>query len=86
MANHPVKMCVVILWSEEAESLVSYTLEEDRVRAVTQRLFPLEIPVAEFDDELDDEFARKFGAAILNVLSLANPSLAPFVKVTQAED
>jgi hypothetical protein len=86
MANHPDKKCVVVMWSEEKQALVSYTLEVDRVLAVTQRQFPLELPAADYNNAFDDEFARRFGGATLNLLALSNPGLKPFVKFTPAEE
>ena len=86
MANHPVKRCVVVMWSEEKHALVSYTLDEEKVLAATARLFPFELPVADYNGTLDDEFARRFGGATLNLLALSNPSLKPYIKVTQTDD
>ncbi len=86
MAKHPEKKCVVVMWSDEAQALVSYTLEVDRVLAVTQRLFPMELPLADYDYNLDDEFVRRFGAATLNLLAVSNPELKPHLKFTPAED
>jgi hypothetical protein len=74
------------MWSEEKQALVSYTLDVEKVLAVTARLFPLELPVADYNDSLDDEFARQFGGATLNLLALSNPGLKPYIKVTQADD
>ncbi|SMG60036.1 hypothetical protein [Paraburkholderia susongensis] len=86
MANHSEKRCVVVMWSEEKQALVSYTLDVRKVLAVTDRLFPLELPVADYNHALDDEFARKFGGATLNLLALSNPDLKPYIKVTPADD
>jgi hypothetical protein len=85
MANHTEKRCVVIMWSDEKQALVSYTLDVAKVLAVKQRQFPLELPVADYNNALDDEFARQFGGATLNLLALSNPDLQPFIKVTQAK-
>ena len=86
MAKHPEKKCVVVMWSEENQALVSYTLEVERVLAVTQRLFPMELPLADYGFNLDDEFVRRFGAATLNLLAVSNPDLKPHLKFTPAED
>ncbi|MGF6637676.1 hypothetical protein OKW38_001255 [Paraburkholderia sp. MM5496-R1] len=86
MATHPQKRCVVVMWSEEKQALVSYTLDVEKVLAVTTRQFPLELPVADYNNTLDDEFARRFGAATLNLLALSNPELRPFIKITSAND
>ncbi|WP_321939115.1 MULTISPECIES: hypothetical protein [unclassified Paraburkholderia] len=86
IAKHPVKRCVVVMWFEEKQALVSYTLEEEKVLSATARLFPLEVPVANYSDTLDDEFAWRFGGATLNLLALSNPGLKPYIKVTQADD
>ncbi|RKP46846.1 hypothetical protein [Trinickia fusca] len=86
MAEHPDKKCVVVMWSDEKQALVSYTLEVDKVLAVTQRLFPLELPLEDYDYNLDDEFVRRFGGATLNLLALSNPELKPHLKFTPAKD
>ncbi|MBC8731604.1 hypothetical protein [Paraburkholderia sp. UCT2] len=86
MATHPQKRCVVVMWSEEKQALVSYTLDVEKVLAVTTRQFPLELPVADYNNTLDDEFARRFGGATLNLLALSNPELRPFIKITSADD
>ncbi|MBN3846464.1 hypothetical protein G3N58_06400 [Paraburkholderia sp. Ac-20342] len=84
MANHPNKRCVVVMWSEEKQALISYTLDVEKILAVTQRLFPMELPLADYGYSLDDEFARRFGGATLNLLALSNPDLKPHIKVTPA--
>ncbi|QCP50137.1 hypothetical protein FAZ95_13700 [Trinickia violacea] len=86
MANHPEKRCVVVMWSDEKQALISYTLDVSKVLAVTQRLFPLELPVADYNYTFDDEFARQFGGATLNLLALSNPDLKPLIKVTPAKE
>lgn len=86
MANHPEKRCVVVMWSDEKQALVSYTLDVAQVLAVTSRLFPLEVPAADYENGFDDEFARRFGGATLNLLALSNPDLKPLIKITEADD
>ncbi|MBB5463307.1 hypothetical protein [Paraburkholderia sp. Cpub6] len=86
MVTHPQKRCVVVMWSEEKQALVSYTLDVEKVLAVTTRQFPLELPVADYNNTLDDEFARRFGGATLNLLALSNPELRPFIKITSTND
>jgi hypothetical protein len=86
MANHPDKKCVVVMWSDEKQALVSYTLDVEKVLAVTARLFPLELPVADYNGAFDDEFARRFGGATLNLLALSNPDMKPYIKVTQVDE
>jgi hypothetical protein len=86
MHNHPEKRCVVVMWSDEKQALISYTLDVSKVLAVTSRLFPLELPANDYNNAFDDEFARRFGGATLNLLALSNPNLKPLIKVTAAED
>jgi len=80
------KRCVVVMWSEEKRALVSYSLDVQKVLAITERLFPLELPLADYDHTLHDEFARRFGGATLNLLAITNPELKPYIKVTQQPD
>jgi len=80
------KRCVVVMWSEEKRALVSYSLDVQKVLAITERLFPLELPLADYVHTLDDEFARRFGGATLNLLAITNPELKPYIKITQQPD
>jgi hypothetical protein len=86
MHNHPGKRCVVVMWSDDKQALISYTLDVSKVLQVTSRLFPLELPASDYGNVFDDEFARRFGGATLNLLALSNPDLKPLIKVTEAED
>jgi hypothetical protein len=86
MANHPPKRCVVVVWDEDERTLVSYTLDVDNVRAVTRRAFPMDLPASDYDDRFGDEFARRFGAATLNLLALSNRGLKPLIQITPATD
>lgn len=86
MAEHPDKKCVVVMWSDEKQALVSYTLDVEKVLSVTQRLFPLELPAEDYGYNFDDEFVRRFGGATLNLLGLSNPELKAYLKFTPAND
>ncbi|MFP3568467.1 hypothetical protein SB772_30565 [Paraburkholderia sp. SIMBA_030] len=45
----------------------------------------LEAPILldEFDFKLDDEFARRFGGGVLNLIALGQPDIKQYMTVTQ---
>ena len=86
MPANTERRCVVVMWSEENQSLVSYTIDVQKVLTVTQRLFPLELPLADYNDTIDDEFARRFGCATLSLLAITNPELKPYMKVSEQKE
>ena len=83
MAVDNPKRCVVVMWDEQQQQLVSYTLDVEKVRAINARGFPLELPIADFGGVIDDEFARRFGSATLNLLALTHRDMKPLLKTTQ---
>ncbi|WP_144158010.1 hypothetical protein [Paraburkholderia sp. BCC1885] len=62
---------------------MSYTLEVETVKAINARVFPLELPIVDYGGVIDDDFARRFGSATLNLPALTHPDMKPLIKTTQ---
>ncbi|KWI36366.1 hypothetical protein WM04_06940 [Burkholderia ubonensis] len=57
----------------------------DQKRIATAIAGALNMPILmdDFDYKLDDEFARRLGVAVLNLIALGQPEIKPFISVTQ---
>ncbi|AME24197.1 hypothetical protein [Burkholderia sp. PAMC 26561] len=87
--NHP-KRSIVIDFSAEDARLLVYPVEREKTQSIIANA--LEIPIL-FDEaasrvgdryQLDDEFARRFGVAMLNLLALSYPDLKQDITASQA--
>jgi hypothetical protein len=87
--NHP-KRSIIIDFSAEDARLLVYPVEREKTRSIIADA--LEIPIL-FDEaaaqagdryQLDDEFARRLGVAMLNLLALSYPELKQDITASQA--
>jgi hypothetical protein len=88
-SNHP-KRSIIIDFSAEDARLLVYPVEREKTQPIIADA--LEIPIL-FDESaaqvgdrylLDDEFARRFGVAMLNLLALSYPELKQDITASQA--
>jgi hypothetical protein len=88
-SNHP-KRSIIIDYSAEDARLLVYPVEREKTRSIIADA--LEIPIL-FDEaaaqvgdryQLDDEFARRLGVAMLNLLALSYPELKQDITASQA--
>jgi hypothetical protein len=88
-SNHP-KRSIIIDFSAEDARLLVYPVEREKTQTIIADA--LEIPIL-FDESaaqvgdrylLDDEFARRFGVAMLNLLALSYPELKQDITASQA--
>ncbi|MBB5460564.1 hypothetical protein [Paraburkholderia sp. Cpub6] len=64
--------------------LVCNAVAEAAIRPLCEGKLDIPVLLEEFDFKLDDEFARRFGAAILSLLAEYKLELKQFVSVTPA--
>ncbi|CAG9266954.1 hypothetical protein [Paraburkholderia unamae] len=76
--------CVFIAYDEDNQQLETYTIDRDAVAKLKEAALVMPWPLAEH--KLDDEFARKLGGAIFNLLAIYQPALKPLISVTPDPD
>jgi hypothetical protein len=74
---------VVIRYDEERKMLICNTVPEEQLRPLCAGKLDIPVLLEDFDCKIDDEFARRFGGAVLSLLSAYKPGLAPFISVTE---
>jgi hypothetical protein len=73
---------IVVNYDPGNRELSFQTVEETRLKPLlTGTVCP--ILLDEFGGKIDDEFARRFGVAILNCLALFKPELKDLMSVTE---
>jgi hypothetical protein len=74
---------VVITYDEDRQWLIVQSVSRARVAPVVAG--ELEVPVLldEFDFRLDDEFIRRFGGGVLNLIALGQPEIKQYMTFTQ---
>ncbi len=81
MSTRPPKS-VVVGYDAQNRELTFQTVEDSKLRSLlTGTVYP--ILLDDFGGRIDDEFARRFGVAILNCLALFKPDLKSLMDVTE---
>ncbi|KVO11701.1 hypothetical protein [Burkholderia ubonensis] len=80
MANHPAYSVVLSLSGDRFDV---QAIEQKNVERVAAGALTMPIMLDDFDYKLDDEFARRLGVAMLNLIALGHPEIMQFMSVTQ---
>jgi hypothetical protein len=81
VAKHP-PYSVILTYVEDKQMLSVRAIEPEKIAPLLMNKLELPILLEEFDFRLDDEFARRLGVAVLNVLSLGQPEIRQYMSVT----
>ncbi|WP_322054142.1 hypothetical protein [Paraburkholderia bannensis] len=82
MAKHP-PYSVVLTYSEDRQQLTVQTVEPARLAPLVAGNIELPILLDDYEFKLDDEFARRLGVAMLNLIALGQPDIQQYISVTQ---
>ncbi|WP_321876101.1 hypothetical protein [Paraburkholderia bannensis] len=82
MAKHP-PYSVVLTYSEDRQQLTVQTVEPSRLASLVAGNIELPILLDDYEFKLDDEFARRLGVAMLNLIALGQPDIRQYISVTQ---
>lgn len=74
--------CIVIAYDEDAEALNVCTVNREPLRKMIEAAMVVPWPLEEEQFRLDDEFARKLGGVVFNLLAVHQPDLKQYISVT----
>lgn len=74
---------VVVSYSEDTQILSVRAIEPATIAPLLAGKLEMPIALEEFDNKLDDEFARRLGVAMLNLIALGQPEIKQYMSVTQ---
>jgi hypothetical protein len=82
MATHP-PYSVVLTYAEDRERFTVQTIDPAKLAPLVAGKIEMPILLEEHDFKLDDEFARRLGVAMLNLIALGQPEIKQYMSVTQ---
>lgn len=81
MAKHS-PYAVVVIYDEDRQSFIVKAADPDKLEPQLQGVLEMPILLDEFDYRIDDEFARRLGAAMLNLIAAGQPCIEKYMSVT----
>lgn len=81
MATHP-PYSVVLTYDDDEQKFSVQTADSAELAPVLAGRLDMPILLDEFDYKIDDEFARRLGVAMLNLIALGKPHLKQYMSVT----
>ena len=82
MATHP-PYSAVLTYAEDRQRLTVQTVDPTKLIPLVAGKIEMPILLDEYDFKLDDEFARRLGVAMLNLIALGQPEIRQYMSVTQ---
>jgi hypothetical protein len=77
---------VVIAYDEHEQALQICTIHREPIARRIESALVMPWPLADENFELGDEFARKIGGIVFNLLAVHQPELKPLISVTPHPD
>jgi hypothetical protein len=81
MATHP-PYSVVLTYDDDQQKFNVQTADPVKLAPLLAGRLEMPILLDEFDYKVDDEFARRLGVAMLNLIALGKPDLKRYMSVT----
>lgn len=81
MATHP-PYSVVLTYDEDQQKFNVQTADPVKLAPLLAGRLEMPILLDEFDYKVDDEFARRLGVAMLNLIALGKPALKQYMSAT----
>ncbi|KWA10651.1 MULTISPECIES: hypothetical protein [Burkholderia] len=81
MAKHS-PYAVVVAYDEEQQRLSVKAADPNKLAPQLHGVLEMPILLEEFDYRIDDEFARRLGAAMLNLIAAGQPEIEKYMSVT----
>ena len=82
MATHP-PYSVVLTYAEDRQMMIVQAIDPAKLAPLVAGKLEMPILFDEFDFKLDDEFARRLGVAMLNLIALGQPEIMQYMTATQ---
>jgi hypothetical protein len=79
--THPA-YSVVLTYEEHRDRLTVHAIPSADLTALKSSRLEMPILLDEFNFTLDDEFARRLGVAMLNLIALGQPDIRRYMSVT----
>jgi hypothetical protein len=74
---------IIVTYAEDCQQLIVQAVEPAKLAKIVAGKLEMPIWLDEFDFRLDDAFARRLGATMLNLIALGQPEIKQYMTVTQ---
>ncbi|RFU45153.1 hypothetical protein [Paraburkholderia sp. DHOC27] len=74
---------VVVTYDEDSQQLILQLVDPAKLAPLLARTLKAPILLEEFDFKLDDEFVRRLGGGLLNLIALGQPEIKQYTTYTQ---
>lgn len=81
MTNFP-RCSVVVTYDEDNQQLILQSVAPAKLASAVAGALKMPILLDEFDFRLDDEFVRRFGGGVLNLIALGQPDIKQYMTFT----
>ena len=81
MTNFP-PCSVVVSYEEDSQQFILQLVDPAKLAPLLARTLKAPILLDEFDFRLDDEFVRRFGGGVLNLIALGQPDIKQYMSFT----
>ncbi|SAL34388.1 hypothetical protein AWB65_02368 [Caballeronia humi] len=83
MSRQRTPSSVVVRYDDARKMLICNTVADDQIQPLCAGKLDIPVLLDDFDYQIDDEFARRFGGAVLSLLANYQPELKPFISFTE---
>lgn len=74
---------IIVTYDGDREQLIVQAVDPAKLAKIVAGKLEMPIVLDEFNFKLDDEFARRLGVAMLNLIALGQPKIEQYMNVTQ---
>lgn len=78
--------CSVSLYNEDTNTISTFHIPVDDIADTLSKHASFDVPLADFDNRVDDDFARRLGGMTLLTLASRSPALKENLSITTATD
>jgi len=76
----------VSLYNEETNTISTFNVPVDAIASALARHTSFDVPLDDFGNKIDDDFARRLGGMVLLTLASRSPSLKGRLSITTEHD
>ncbi|CAE6720149.1 hypothetical protein [Paraburkholderia domus] len=73
---------VVVTYDEDRQQLILQSVSPARLAPVLAGAIEMPVLLDEFDFRIDDEFVRRFGGGVLNLIAVGQPEIKQYMSFT----
>lgn len=80
------KTCSVSVYNEETNTISTFHIPVDDIAATLAKHASFDVPLDDFDNRIDDDFARRIGGMVLLTLASRSKFLKDHLSITTERD